>query len=97
MPFSNSIYIFIEGNDDKDFLEKILKPLIKSKYNKVIHPIKYSEKRIEKTHLNREHSLGLKVGPVQPRRMVTQSRRNDTQMPRKCEIDMWQQRALKIF
>ena len=51
MPFSNSVYIFIEGNDDKDFLEKVLKPLIKRKCNKILHPIKYSEKGIEKTQL----------------------------------------------
>jgi hypothetical protein len=40
------LYIFVEGDRDKDFFERIVKPRLVDRYNKIII-IKYAQKRIE--------------------------------------------------
>jgi len=40
------LYIFVEGDRDEDFFERIVKPRLVDRYNKIII-IKYAQKRIE--------------------------------------------------
>ena len=40
------LYIFVEGDRDKDFFERIVKPRLVDRYNNII-VIKYAQKRIE--------------------------------------------------
>jgi hypothetical protein len=40
------LYIFVEGDRDEDFFERIVKPRLVDRYNKIII-IKYAQKRID--------------------------------------------------
>ena len=49
MPFCERIGIFLEGNDDKRFFEKILESFFNSKFpNYIFHKIRHSEKADDK-------------------------------------------------